>query len=296
MPEGDDKQPRIKSADRVLDVFEALTHEQHGLTFPELVSRLGVPKSSLHGLLAVLVERQYLVFDEGSRRYVFGVQLFEHGQSFLRQHGDSREARLAMEAVVAEVNETVQLGLLRGSEGVNIGTVDCTHALRLRLEVGRHFPGYATSLGKVLLAQLPEDEMIERARKEPLYRHTEHTLATVEELIAELRRIRERGFSLDTEEMIPGVFCIGVPIFDSSGQARTGMSVTIPTSRLNLDTGSRALAALARESIGVSSRMGVAAASPALSQLASQGSAAAALMNTRAKSWLGAQDHVPARR
>src|SRR5690606_12955687 len=141
MPETDDKQPRIKSADRVLDVFEALTHEQYGMTFPELVSRQGVPQSSLHGLLAVLVGRKYLEFDEASRRYVFGVQLFEHGQSFLRQHGDSREARLAMEAVVAEVNETVQLGLLRGSEGVNIGTVDCTHALRLRLEVGRHFPG-----------------------------------------------------------------------------------------------------------------------------------------------------------
>lgn len=287
MPESDDKQPRIKSADRVLDVFEVLTHEQHGLTFPELVSRLGVPKSSLHGLLAVLVERQYLVFDEASRRYVFGVQLFEHGQSFLRQHGDTREARLAMEAVVAEVNETVQLGLLRGSEGVNIGTVDCTHALRLRLDVGRHFPGYATSLGKVLLAHLPEAEMIEQVGHGPLQRHTEHTLGTVEKLVEELRRIRARGFSLDTEEMIPGVFCIGVPIFDSSGQARTAISVTIPTSRLSLDLASQALAALSRESVGVSARMGIVGASPTLAELASQTFAAAALMRTQAKRWLG---------
>lgn len=286
MPETDDKQPRIKSADRVLDVFEALTHEQHGLTFPELVSRLGVPKSSLHGLLAVLVERQYLVFDEASRRYVFGVQLFEHGQSFLRQHGDSREARLAMEAVVAEVNETVQLGLLRGSEGVNIGTVDCTHALRLRLEVGRHFPGYATSLGKVLLAHLPEAEMIGLLGKGSLQRYTEHTLTAVDDVIAELRRIRARGFSLDTEEMIPGVFCVGVPIFDSSGQARTGMSVTIPTSRLNIDIASRGLAALARESIGVSARMGVTQPSPTLAALTAPQAAAEALMKTHAKRWL----------
>ena len=288
MPESDDKQPRIKSADRVLDVFEALTHEPRGLTFPELVSRLGVPKSSLHGLLAVLVERQYLVFDDVSRRYGLGVQLFAHGQSFLRQHSDSREARVAMEAVVAEVNETVQLGLLRGSEGVNIGTVDCTHALRLRLEVGRHFPGYATSLGKVLLAHLSEGDMIELVGQGKLLRHTEHTLATVGEVVDELRRIRARGFSLDTEEMIPGVFCIGVPIFDSSGLARTGMSVTIPTSRLNLDIASRALAALCRESIGVSARTGVTGTQPKLADLASQSSAAAALMKTQAKRWLGA--------
>ncbi|RYG88314.1 MAG: IclR family transcriptional regulator [Alphaproteobacteria bacterium] len=288
MQESDDRRPRIKSADRVLDVFEALTHEPRGLSFPELVSRLGVPKSSLHGLLAVLVDRQYLVFDELSRRYVFGVQLFEHGQSFLTHHGEAREARLAMQAVVAEVNETVQLGLLRGTEGVNIGTVDCTHALRMRLEVGRHFPGYATSLGKVLLAHLPEAEMIQRAGQGPLQRHTEHTLVSSEKLVAELRRIRSRGFSLDSEELVPGVFCVGVPIFDNSGQARTGMSVTIPTSRLNLDILSRALAALARESIAVSARMGVAEASATLAAIVSPATAAEALLKTHAKGWVKA--------
>jgi IclR family transcriptional regulator, KDG regulon repressor len=288
MQEIDDRQPRIKSADRVLDVFETLTHEPRGLTFQDLVSRLGVPKSSLHGLLAVLVDRQYLVFDELSRRYVFGVQLFEHGQSFLTHHGDAREARVAMEVVVAEINETVQLGLLRGIEGVNIGTVDCTHALRMRLEVGRHFPAHATSLGKVLLAHLPEPEMIQRAGQGALQRFTDTTLGSSVDLIAELQRIRNRGFSLDTEEMHPGVFCVGVPIFDSAGQARTGMSVTIPTSRLGLDISSRALAALARESIAVSRRMGVSQPSPTLAAIVSRDAAAAALLRTQAKRWLKA--------
>lgn len=278
--------PRIKSADRVLDVFEILSNEPQGVSFPELLRRMGVPKSSLHGLLGILVERQYLDFDPVTRHYRFGVQLFEHGQSFLKHHADVREAKIAMERVVAEVNETVQLSLLRGSEGVNLATVDCTHPLRMHLEVGRHFTGHATSLGKVLLAHLPEDEARSRIGSGPLERFTEHTMLDAETLFDELRKIADRGFSLDTEECIPGIFCIGVPILDNTGAALIGMSVTIPTSRLTSDLLSRALASLATGSIAVSQRMGARHPHPPLALIADRGRAQTALAGTKAAEWL----------
>lgn len=277
---------KIKSADRVLDLFEVLAVEPVGLSFPELVKRLNLPKSSLHGLLSVLVSRQYLAFDEESRRYNIGVQLFDHGQAFLKQHPEAREARVAMANVVAAVNESVQLGVLRGAEGVNLATVECSHPLRLQLAVGRHFAAYATSLGKVLLAHLPDEEVRARIGSGELERFTEHTFGHVDLLLEELARIRQRGFSLDTEEGIPGVFCVAVPIANSAGQVETGMSVTIPTSRLNADLLSRALASLATASLQISARIGASVMLPQIQMLTDPAQAAAALNASHAVEWL----------
>ncbi len=258
---------------RVLDIFEVLAAEPAGLTFPEFTARLGWPKSSLHALLGALLERAYLAFDEDSRRYSIGVQLFDQGQGFLRQHPETREAREAMAAVVAAVNETCQLGLLRGAEGVNLATVECSHPLRLQLTVGRHFDAHATSLGKTLLAYLPDEEVRRRIGTGALARHTAHTFAHIDDLLVELARIRARGFSLDTEESILGVFCVGVPVFNNAGDAMTGMSVTIPTSRLNMPLLAAALSNLARASLAISTRIGARSPSPLLHRLASTGEA-----------------------
>lgn len=277
---------KIKSADRVLDVFEVLIRNPQGMTFPELVRELRVPKSSLHGLLGVLVERQYLVLDHDARRYVFGVQLFELGQAFLKHHPETREAKPVMEAIAAEVNETVQLALLRGTEGINLATVECTHPLRMQLQVGRHFSGHATSLGKVLLAHLPDDEVRNRFAAQPLERFTENTFQTLDELLGELRRIRMRGFSLDTEECIPGVFCVGVPIFAHAGVVATGLSVTIPTTRLSVELFTNALSSLARGSVSVSRRMGVREPLAQLEHLSHPENAARAGGETQARRWL----------
>lgn len=279
-------QERIKSADRVLDVFEALGGEPGGLSFPDLIKRLGVPKSSLHGLLSILVNRQYLVFDEATRHYFLGVQIFEHGQSFLQHHQEAREAKATMEAIVAQVNETVQLAMLRGSESINLAKVDCAHMLRLQSEVGKHFSAHATSLGKVLLAHLPEGEVRARFGSGDLPRYTEHTFVRMDDLLAELARIRERGFSFDTEEYTSGVFCVGVPIFNHALQALTGLSVTIPTSRLTSDLLARCLANLAAGSLAISARMGARQRSPELVRLSVIENAAAALNGTQARNWI----------
>jgi DNA-binding IclR family transcriptional regulator len=276
----------IKSADRVLDLFEALGREQTGLTFPQLTKRLGLPKSSLHGLLSLLVSRQYLSFDAESRRFNIGVQLFDHGQAFLKQHPEVREARAAMANVVSTINESVQLGVLHGADGVNLATVECSHPLRLQLAVGRHFAPYATSLGKVLLAHLTEEEVRLRLGSGALEQFTQHTFASVDVLVDELRRIRQRAFSLDTEEAILGIFCVAVPIASGAGQVVTGMSVTIPTSRLSSDLLSRALAQLANASLQISERIGAREPLPQLKMLTDVGVAEQALRTTQAVHWL----------
>ncbi|WP_281985553.1 IclR family transcriptional regulator [Thalassorhabdomicrobium marinisediminis] len=284
----DQDSTRIKSADRVLDVLELLGDNPAGLKFPELVEALGIPKSSLLGLLKNLVARRYLVFVEAERRYYLGVQIFELGQSFLEHHPESREAKSAMEWVVQEVNETVQLAMLLGTESVNLAKVDSGHMLRLQSVVGRHFGAHASSVGKAILSGLDDDEIQRRFGEGPFAALTPLTHRGLGPLLEDVRQIRARGFSLDVEECTQGVFCVGVPIYGRAHEVTTAMSVTIPTIRLRRELLARALSCLAEASLQVSARMGVRGRDPQLQGLTQLPVATAALQNSPAEAYLQA--------
>src|SRR5687768_4797741 len=112
------ERPPVKSAVRVLDILEALAGQPDGLTFTDLQRRLGLPKSSLHELMAALTDRGYASLDPEHRTYALGLRVWEQGQAYPRFRDLLREARRAMEGIVAAVNETVQIATLDGVENV----------------------------------------------------------------------------------------------------------------------------------------------------------------------------------
>jgi DNA-binding IclR family transcriptional regulator len=243
----------VKSAERIFDLIEAVGQSPRGATFPELSGRLGIPKSSLHGLLEVATARGYLEQEAGSRRYTLGIRAWEAGQAYARHHDIVAHAQAVMRDFVAEVNETVQLARLDGRENVYIAKVDSTHALRLQSDVGGRLLAHATGLGKTLLAELPDGEV--RARfAGGLPRMTANTLTTPDALSAELDRTRERGFGIDNEEYTQGVFCLALPIRTGPGPAVLAISVTVPTTRARAGLLADALAGLARASLRIGAR------------------------------------------
>lgn len=247
---------RVKSAERVLDILEALAGQPHGLTFTELLRALKLPKSSLHELLLVLTERGYLEVDDERRSYTLGIRVWESGQGYLRHHDLVREAVPVMESIVGKVNETAQLAILDGIENVYLAKVDSSHPLRLQSEVGRRLYAHATGLGKILLAHLAREDLLARLETVTLPRFTARTLATHDLLLDELDRIRERGFAVDAQEYTPGLCCVAVPIHLASPRTVAAMSVSIPITRSNLDLFATALGLLAEGSLRITRRLG----------------------------------------
>jgi DNA-binding IclR family transcriptional regulator len=98
--------------------------------------------------------------------------------------------------------------------------------------IGTILPAYCTSVGKALLAQQDEDLVHAWAATLEFNRLTPNTIASVDELMEELDRIRERGYAIDDEEREPGVRCIGAPIFDHEHRAVAAISLGAPTDRL----------------------------------------------------------------
>lgn len=249
-------QGQVKSAERVLDILDVLAQQPEGLSFPQLLTALQLPKSSLYELLRVLTGRGYLEFDAERRIYRIGIRLWESGQAYMAHHQLVREAQPVMEAIVGTINETVQLAVLDGLENVYLAKVDCSHPIRLQSEVGRRLHAHATGLGKALLAHLPQAELVARLAGQSLAKFTPHTITDPTQLVDELALTHERGYALDNQEYTPGLQCVAVPIFDHLGSAIAAISVSIPMMRGDAEQLAVALQLLVRGSLEISHRLG----------------------------------------
>jgi DNA-binding IclR family transcriptional regulator len=261
---------RAKSAGRALDILAAISLSPQGSTFVELVETLRLPKSSLYEVIEVLVDRRYIELDEETRHYRLAIRAWEIASRYLGQHELASEAKPFMRAVVATLNETVQLAILDELDNIYLAKVDCSHPVRLQSEVGKRLAAHATGLGKMLLASLPPDELQERLVGQDLRRFTTRTITDHERLRAELDDARAAGFALDNEEYTPGLRCVAVPIFDHNGQVIAALSASIPNLRAHLNPMWRVLMNVATASLRISERIGAPAEDPRVKLLASR--------------------------
>jgi IclR family transcriptional regulator, KDG regulon repressor len=218
----------VKSARRVLDILELLSAHADGLKFPQIASTLGVPKSSLHALLATLHARKWIGFDEASRTYRIGMRAWETGQGYVQARDLALIADQHLHAARTELNETIQLGVLEGTEVLYIAKVDADRPFRLISRAGMRLPAYATGLGKVLLAYLPPDELRRRMEHVRFQPFTDTTVTSLAELEDILDQIRADGIGRDVGEHTPFVYCVAAPVRDASGTVVAAMSCCLP--------------------------------------------------------------------
>jgi IclR family transcriptional regulator, KDG regulon repressor len=239
-PEARRTNASVKSAARVLDVFELLAASKAGLTFVELRDALDYPKSSLHGLLATMLGREFIALEPTTRRYRIGIRTWEAGQAFGRSTDLAAVAGPHLRVVRDELGETAQLAILEGLENVYVAKEDADNLLQLSSAVGRRLPAHATGLGKVLLAYLPAAELDKRlATAGPLQRFTDRTITSRPALLRELNAVRNRGYAVDNGECIAGVVCIAVPVYDHTASVVAAMSCTVPQVRIQQRTVTR---------------------------------------------------------
>ncbi|SHF75937.1 IclR family transcriptional regulator [Devosia limi] len=264
IPDGNAGKRSIKSAERALDLLEFVAAESGRATFKAIGSGLDLPKSSLHGLLEVLVSRSYLSLDEQSRAYSLGIRALELGEAYRAQHSVTKAAQPILEAIVAAANETTHLAELSGTQNVYLAKVDSHHALRMQSDVGTRRPAHSTGVGKALLAQLDDAEIIRRFGDGALPTYTPTTIGTVPALQTELAATRQRGFAFDNEEGTPGIFCLAVPVYGAE-PAILALSVAVPITRANPAALSAILMLLADASCKLAAQLGAARSATQLS-------------------------------
>ena len=219
---------------RGLDILE-LFLDREVLSAPEVVRALGLPRTTVHELLATLAARGWLVAIGGdSPRYRLGVRAFELGSVYLRSLDLTDSVRAVAQKLAADTGETVQAGVLDEDQVVYIAKVDSIHPVRLVSTVGGRLPAHCTAVGKALLSGLSDrrlDELFPRGSELP--RLTENSIRDPERLKAALARIRRQGVAYEQRESNPEAACVAAGIRDRTGQIVAALSISVPTSRWN---------------------------------------------------------------
>ncbi len=224
----------VKSAQRTLEILEAVARYPDGVSFVDLAAALPYPKSSLHGLLQTIVAMRWLTFDPEHRLYSIGVKPWEVGQSFLRSRELVVRARQYLLEANGELDETIQLGILDDLDVVYIDKVEGRRPLRLISNVGGRLPAYVTGIGKALLSGLSDSALEARFAGSTLEGYTAQTITSGDRLIEVLREVRRLGYATDDGEYTHGVYCVAVPIRDRHGEVVAAMSCSVPKARLEL--------------------------------------------------------------
>lgn len=221
----------VRTLDRGLALLEALGKAEE-LTLTEVAERAGLAPSTALRLLETLHLRGFVTWEGDSGRYGVGLRVFELGMRFLARGGLPEAAHGVMHNLVDKLGETVNLAILDGNDAVYVYQAEGKQRVRMFTQIGARAPLHASGVGKVLLAW-GDPETVERFLGVRLEAYTEHTLTARDGILAELARIRERGYGLDLEEFELGVRCVAVPIKGGAGQVVAGLSISAPLSRMS---------------------------------------------------------------
>jgi DNA-binding IclR family transcriptional regulator len=220
----------VQSVDRALLVMELLArHGQAGVT--EIAAELGVHKSTVSRLIAVLEARGYVeqISDRGPYRLGFSIARLARASS-----GQLDLARLSQDVcdrLAVDVAETANVAILDGDRIINVVEAIGPAEITLRTWVGQSCPAHATSSGKVLLAGMAAADLGTRLT-DPLQSFTANTVVAVADLGRELVTVREQGWASVSEELELGLNAVAAPVYDASAEVVAALSVSGPSYRL----------------------------------------------------------------
>lgn len=189
-----------------------------------VASQLGLPLGSVHRLLLDL-EEEGIAERTVDGEWQLSFRLLEITGIQLERIGLPTLCRPFAEKIAEATGETVNVNALSGMNGVCIDKVRGHGDMHLDLRIGSRGPLHCGGAGKAMLAYMPEADQ-EHVLAAPLPALTPQTLTTPQAVRAELQRIRARGYSIDDQEVVMGVYCVAVPILDSNGRPVGALSIT----------------------------------------------------------------------
>jgi len=218
----------VKVLSKAVAVLDVLARERE-LTPAELAERLDEPRSTLYRVIAALEEHDLV--QPGGRRGSFqlGLRLFTLGSAVARRFDDVRAAALpAMERLHERTGQTVFLTVRRGFEALCVERLDGDLVGVMILPVGGTVPLHGGANARALLAFEPPELWEEYLDAGPLERFTPSTETTRSGLTGQLRKIRDDGYSISDQDVIPGIASIGAPVFDHEQRVRASISLSGP--------------------------------------------------------------------
>jgi DNA-binding IclR family transcriptional regulator len=222
----------MNSTEKVTWILKRLGEIPYEIGISDIADEMGHSRSGVHKILATLVRERFVSQDRRSRKYSLGPALSRLAISYKGDRSIIEVADPVMRDLLEKTGESVGLCVKEDGVPILVHKVVSSQPLRLDNQIGTVINLNRGAMGKVIAAFEPEEELDVLLGK-PMEKWTERTIQDPGILKEEYRLIRERGYAISSEEVIPGILAIAAPLFDRNRQCWAALTVGGPTVRLD---------------------------------------------------------------
>ncbi|MEQ1698654.1 MAG: IclR family transcriptional regulator C-terminal domain-containing protein [Ilumatobacteraceae bacterium] len=222
----------VQSLDRGLAVLRSFNHDRPAMTLADAARATGLTRATARRLLHTLVEIGYVTTD--GKLFELTPKVLDLGYAYVSSLHLSDIAQPFMESLSTQVHESVSAAVLDGNQIVYVARVNTQRIMTISLSIGSRLPALWTSMGRVILANLPPHDLQRFFDQVPMEPPTGRALATKAELLDELAVVRQQGYALLDQELEEGVRSVAAPLCDRTGKVLAGMNVSAHAGRVTL--------------------------------------------------------------
>jgi IclR family pca regulon transcriptional regulator len=229
-----ESQPRtpVASLGKGLTVLEALAAMNGPASLTSLMQQTGFDRAGVNRILRSFIDVGYV--ERSSRgAYVISSRAYLLGVRLTRSQNLIRVALPELQALRDGIDETVNLAVLDGPEIVYLVRLAVGRILSLNIEVGSRLPAFCASLGRAILAYLPEDEAIKILRQSDRQQFTPQTKTAIPDLLGMFEQIRRRGCAVTNQEFEIGLCSMACPIFADGGRPVAAVNIAVSAARMS---------------------------------------------------------------
>ncbi len=233
------REPRYsQSLERGLAILGCFTPTRPVLGIADIADELGMSRSTTHRYVITLVALGYL--EQGaSRKYRLGLRVTDLGMSALNSTGLREHAHPYLEDLRQRTSYTTSLGVLDGTDVVYVDRARsyrrAQNQVDLGLQPGSRIPAYCTAMGKILLANLPDNQLRGLLAEIKPTKRGPNTITAKKALRAELDQVRQTGFAVDDEELAPGLYAIAAPVRNAAREVVAAVNLAAPSSMIAME-------------------------------------------------------------
>lgn len=235
----------MNSVGNVARVLRLFTPDRSVLSVSEVAQLLALPKSSTSRLLKAMADGGLLVSSEAAGGYGVGNLIFETSRRHRVNSTLSVVADEALARIVKATGHTGYLAMLDGTEVLGLRLRPGSKPLRVVTAPGDRLPAFSSSTGRAMLARL-DDTAVRALYPQPLQPPSPNAPHTVDDLVAALALVREKGWSIATDESLPGVESIAVCIVDRESGERVAICISYSAAMISTNEKSRIVTLLMR--------------------------------------------------
>ncbi len=217
---------RIQSVQRAGEILSLFINEKKPIGITEFSRQLGLPKTTVQGIVLTLLDMNFLERDPVTSKYRLGPMLFQLGMKYATNMDLVNIARVWMERLCFQFREPVNLGMLVGNHIVVLLRIEPENKFMAMPQAGSVIPAHTTSIGKIIYASLNEEHRNELLKDYSFTPMTANSNTDRDAFLKELDEVREKGVSYDNEENVVGLAGIGGPIYNYDGQVFAAIALT----------------------------------------------------------------------